>query len=412
MGSYWNDDSRWRYLTGWVLALGLFVLISGKVWLTSGSARNSQVYFFLLLPALIYLVAVVATRRARLPGVCYWVWASYLVWVALSGLWSSGSEVDALALAKRGLFIALFMVAVHMLVDSSPQVFRRVLSGAVIVVALGALATLYFQFYWLDRSFHYRAFRLDRLGIGEFANYRYPVAAGMFHGAIASWAFALAVDRTASLRKAVVWMLVFMVLAAYVLLTYARGAWIALAASCLLAILLQRSRLGWWLFSVGLAVGLVAALIWKDHLLNELLTRRLSGRSPIWEYFFSSMSGSWIAGHGLGTPFAYHWPDGKTVSPHAHSLYLQQVYDSGLVALGLLLAGLGCVMKKAWKMRHDPLVCLALPALCYALIVMLTDVERIYTRPGDYWTIVWLPLAVLLAVSQRGRGLERCTKND
>ncbi|UVM54573.1 O-antigen ligase family protein [Pseudomonas sp. B21-012] len=412
MGSYWNDDNRWRYLTGWVLALGLFVLISGKVWLTSGSARNSQVYFLLLLPALVYAIAAIASRKVRMPGLCHWIWSSYLVWVALSGLWATGSERDVLALAKRGVFIALFMAAVHILVNGSPQVFRKALYAAVIVVALGALATLFFQFYWLDRPLHYRAFRLDRLGIGDFANYRYPVAAGMFHGAIASWAFALAVDRTTSLRKAVAWMAVFLVLAAYVLLTYARGAWIGLAASCLVAILLQRSKLGWWILGAGLLVSLGVAVIWKDHVLNELLTRRLSGRSPIWEYFFSSMSGSWLVGHGLGTPFAYHWPDGKTVSPHAHSLYLQQVYDSGLIALGLLLAGLACVFKKAWSMRRDPLICLTLPALCYALIVMLTDVERIFTRPGDYWTIVWLPLAVLLAVTDQGKNRGSCTGKE
>ncbi|MNG09377.1 hypothetical protein D3C84_927960 [compost metagenome] len=106
----------------------------------------------------------------------------------------------------------------------------------------------------------------------------------------------------------------------------------------------------------------------------------------------------WIFGYGLGTPFNYDWPDGKTSSPHAHSLYLQQIYDSGLVSIAMLGTGLFGVCYKAWYCRSNPWVRLAFPALVYALIVMLTDVERILTRPGTYWTVFWLPVAILLAV--------------
>jgi hypothetical protein len=76
---------------------------------------------------------------------------------------------------------------------------------------------------------------------------------------------------------------------------------------------------------------------------------------------------------------------------------LQQVYDSGLVALALMGAGLLMVTAKVWRLRDDPWVRLAFPVLVFALIAMLTDVERIFNRPGVYWTVFWLPLAILLA---------------
>jgi O-antigen ligase len=143
---------------------------------------------------------------------------------------------------------------------------------------------------------------------------------------------------------------------------------------------------------------IAAAIIWKDHLLNEIFKRQLSGRGPIWSYYFTVMQDHWLFGYGLGTPFTYHWPDGKTSSPHAHSLYLQQVYDSGLISMVIMGAGLFGLCCKTWYSRSNPWVRLAFPALVYALIVMLTDVERIFTRPGDYWTMFWLPVAILLAV--------------
>lgn len=187
----------------------------------------------------------------------------------------------------------------------------------------------------------------------------------------------------------------------YVLLTYTRGAWFGVAASCLAVVILQNSRRG-WLFFVGSAIlAAIATFMWWDNLIFEVTKRQLSGRGPIWDYFFSTMPGHWLVGHGLGTPFNYVWPDRDLISPHAHSLYFQQVYDSGLISLALMAAGLLGVAYKALKLRKDKWVRLATPALIFALISMMTDVERVFTRPGDYWTVFWLPIAILLAVSWR-----------
>lgn len=137
---------------------------------------------------------------------------------------------------------------------------------------------------------------------------------------------------------------------------------------------------------------------WYDYLMIEIFKRQLSGRGPIWDYYFNVMPGHWWTGFGLGTPFEFHWSNGTTVSPHAHSLYLQQIYDSGVVAIIFMVCGILSLALKAWQLRAEPWVRLALPAFLYALIVMLTDIERIFTRPGDYWTVVWFPVAILLAV--------------
>jgi O-antigen ligase len=166
---------------------------------------------------------------------------------------------------------------------------------------------------------------------------------------------------------------------------------------------MTNSKRGWWVFGVAAFSVVVLSIIWRDHLWSEIVTRKLSGRGPIWDYYFQVMPGHWLMGFGLGTPFEFHWADGKTVSPHAHSLFLQQIYDSGLVSVGLLLMGLVGVAYKAWQLRHNDWVKLALPALAFAMTVMLTDVERIFTRPNDYWTIFWLPVAIVLAVA-RGAG--------
>lgn len=390
--------SIWPKLMAWALAVGLFIQLSGKVWLESGSAHNTQVYLWLLLPALVYLLCRLVTRTWSLPSAHHLPWLLFLVWVGGSAFWAAGAGKPPFSLAKYGIFIALFLVSVHVLLNHYEEFLRRALFAGFVVVALGALASLVYQFGWLDRPLAYRAFRIDRLGIGDYANYGWPVIAGIFHGAIAVWAIGYAVDKRTSSWVAMFWLAVFAILLLYVLLTYARGAWFGLLGGCLAVVILQNSRRGWLLLGV-FALGLLAAIfIWWDRLLFEMQSRQLSGRGQIWEYFLEVMRGHWLFGHGLGTPFTFIWPDGQSISPHAHSLYLQQIYDSGLVALGLMGVGLFGLVHKAWRLRDNPCVRMAFPALVFALIAMLTDVERIFTRPGVYWTVFWLPVAVLLAV--------------
>lgn len=376
------------------MAIGLVVLVSGKVFIVSGSARNSQVYIWLLLPALFLLF----WGGKRKFDFYYLPWGLFLGWVSLSTFWANGSDTDPLSLAKRGLYIAIFIVAVRILLDDKEVYFRRALLWGIALVSIGAFLSLLYQYGILKQSLAYRAFRIDRMGYGEFANYGWPVAAGIFHGAIASWALGLALDKNAGFFRSSFWLTCFSILSIYVLLTYTRGAWIGLAVTSVVVVLMINSRRGWFLLGAGVLLVFIALLMWWDKIIFEIVYRKLSGRGPIWEYFYSVMEGKWLLGYGLGTPFEYKWPGQETISPHAHSLYLQLVYDSGLVSLALLLVGVATISYKAWTLRHEAWVVLAFPALLFSMIAMITDVERIFTRPGDYWVVFWLPVSVLLAV--------------
>lgn len=387
------------------LSLGLFVQICGKVWLESNSAQNSQVYIWLLTPALVWVISKAIGRSLVWPDAIYVPWIAYLVWVALSTLWATNSEADAWSVAKRGVFIGLYLIAIHLLMVKNSTYFRRGLLASFVVVTIGALATLVYQYGVLDRPLSFRGFRVDRLGIGDYANYGWPVAAGIFHGAIATWVFGIVLDRRTSPSMSMFWLFCFFVLAAYVLLTYTRGAWIALAACCLLVTVIHNSKRSWIILGLLGAIALVGVVLTWDHLLIEIQRRQFSGRGKIWEYFFSVMPDHWLLGYGLGTPFEYVWPNNFAVSPHAHSLYLQQVYDSGLVSLMLMILGLAVLVCRAYISKHNEWVKLAFPSLIFSLITMLTDVERIFTRPGDYWLVFWLPVAVLLSVCCRKPGL-------
>lgn len=393
-----EDENRWLKILGWILAFGLFAQLSSKVWMESGSARSTQTYIWLLLPALIYFLYSLISRRHLNFSFEYIPWVLFLFWVALSTLWSTGSEHSHSSLMKRGLYISIYLISILLLMGISENLLRRALLAGIAVIAIGALVSLIYQFKFLEQPLAYRAFRIDRSGIGNFANYGWPVVAGILHGAIATWALGIALDRRTSNRLALFWLIAFTILTIYVFLTYARGAWFGLIVSCLAVVFIQNSRRGWLFLTLSLLAVLTAVFLWWDYLVIEATERQLSGRGPIWEFFFLKIQGHWLFGYGLGTPFNYIWPDEKYISPHAHSLYLQQIYDSGVISLVLMATGVISLTLKAWQTRNNPWVRLAFPALIFALIAMLTDVERIFTRPGDYWTVFWLPVAILLAV--------------
>ncbi|MBV4537357.1 O-antigen ligase family protein [Pseudomonas urmiensis] len=395
------SNASWSKLMLWMLAVGFFIQLSGKVWLVSGSARNTQVYIWLLLPALLLSLHKLILKRDFRLDLQYLPWALFLGWVALSTLWATAGESSALSLAKRGVFVGLYLLAIHMLLNRHEDLFRRVLLVSLVVVAFGALASLIYQYGVLDKPKAFRAYRIDRMGIGDLVNYGWPVAAGIFNGAVATWVIGVVLERRSDRRSFLFWLMLFFVLAAYVFMTGTRGACFALMGSCILAVLMHRSKRGLWGICLCILLTLGAGIILWDQIIEEVSKRQLSGRGPIWDYYFQVMSGHWLFGHGLGTPFTYLWPDGKMISPHAHSLFLQQVYDSGLVSLFLMVIGLMGLCYRAWTLRDNPWIRLAFPALLFAIIAMLTDVERIYTRPGDYWTVFWLPVAILLAVSNK-----------
>lgn len=394
---FFGGAARWSWVVVLVLAVGLFIQLSGKVWIESSSARNAQIYIWLLLPAAIFIIGRILQRKYFKFNFLYVLWTCFLLWVAISVMWSPSMDDTAFSLMKRGLFIELYLVSILLFMSMHEVMLRRALMAGVAMIALGALVSLIYQFVLLDQPLAYRAFRIDRSGIGNFANYGWPVAAGIFHGAVAIWALGFALDKSVGRVSCCFWLAVFFILTAYVFLTYSRGAWIALAASCLAVVVLQNSRRGWVFLGVSMLILAVGIFVWWDYLVLEATKRQLSGRGPIWAYFFSTMPGHWFFGHGMGTPFNYVWPDREMVSPHAHSLYLQQIYDSGLVSIVLMAMGLGGIAYKAWGARKNIWVRLAVPALIFALIAMLTDVERIFTRPGDYWTVFWLPVAIILA---------------
>jgi O-antigen ligase len=129
----------------------------------------------------------------------------------------------------------------------------------------------------------------------------------------------------------------------------------------------------------------------------SLLSRGDSYRFAIWEQAWSFFLEKPVLGYGLGggRPDILIKP-GMYIA-HAHNIFLANLLDGGVVALGLLLAVL--LMSAYWafvyfkKSGNVTLVSLVL----FAVFSNMTDGHTLIMSPGYQWIYFWMPVAIISA---------------
>lgn len=386
-----------------LLALGVFIQLSGLLLNNDGSRYATQLYLALFLPAFLLLL-----RERCMPDL--WKQASSLIFLALLGwvlLYAGvhpGSDKDFLRWLKLVLLLVFYVAAVASLVRYE-RLFGWVLGASLVVAVLFAWLTLYYQFIVIERPLSYEAFRWVRLwelGWRGFGDLKHPIIAGLYYSIftiIATW-FLLRPNTG-------IWRSLFLVVAIvglvfYILLTFSRGSWFSLGAGGLALLLVTNTRKSHALFGVGVVLLCVATYWFWPELQNEQRVG-VNGRELIWGSWLSRLPDFWLAGRGAGANFEFTFPTGQSFI-HAHSLYLQLWYEYGVVGVGLFLAFLCSLLLKAWHCRAQPLAQLAMGLLVLAMVAMISDVYAVFHRPSPYWVLFWFPAGLLLGLRRSTRG--------
>lgn len=386
----------------WVMAVGLFLQLTGKVLYASGSMNGVHVYLLLVLPALflvfwagiqkIPLFASDVKKFLLLAG-------SFLLVSSLSALWSDGEE-SVIYVLKKSLVVWLYLVAVIYLASTTQwKHIKWFLAGVCVVVALGAAISLLYQLTVVHETFGWRTFRIQRMGYGDWIDLGYPVIAGIYFAMFAVLSASLiAVD--AQDRK-VVWLLALAILLVlpYVFQTFSRTSWIAGIVSIAYLLVAFRHRASLVLAAcLGFAV-LMLVIIYYDQVVVEMTRRQLSGRPQIWLWTINRILENPVFGHGFSPWFALQ--EKHKMFSHAHNFYLQVLFEQGLLGLACFLGMLVAVFRAVWKARKDRMILGAFALVVYILTVMLVEIEHVVTRPGLFWTIFWFPLGLVMGLVNR-----------
>lgn len=394
-----QDQERWRVAILLVMALGVFVQLAGLLFNADGSRYATQLYLLLFIPSLLYWLSqrLSITFLHQVPG---WFLLALVGWVLFTAGVNEGTAKGVGYWAKIVLLLLLYIFAIATLVREE-RTFTRGLLAACLVVALFAWLTLYYQYAVLGRPLEYpeiRDFRLYQLGWNGLADLDHPVVAGLYYGVFAvmlCWLFLCAPLRF--------WQATLLVLCGggvllYVLFTFSRGAWFSLAASIFVLLLIlpnfkSRSLLGLSLIALVLGLYMFWPEIQAEHDVG------LSHRDQIWHNWLQHLPDFWALGRGAGTDLHFRFDNGFEVF-HAHSLYLQLWYEYGVIGIALFVSLLLSLLYKGWQCRTQPLACLGLALLVFAMVAMVSDVYAVFHRPSPYWVIVWLPIGILLGVQR------------
>ena len=373
-----------------------------------------------IMVATAWLLALPATRGhvgevLRRHRVLFGVMGLLLVWTTASIFWSFDREA---ALLDFGWW---FAAAATFLIVSTTLSTRRFVIWACAAFVVGATASVLAGFIPGDVAVRGdinedEAARLaGSLGDPNF------LAAGVVP-AIALASGLIATIRSSGLRWALLAALV--VLVGGLIATGSRGGIVAAGVMVIAAICLERGRrlqLGALLVALVAAVGLIAIYNSSSSIdrLREFETG--NGRVDLWSLAIRMSEDNLVTGVGINNyrpesarylqePGFVQEPYLILSSPHvAHNTYLQQLAETGIVGIGLLLAFAGAALaatRRASQMfltRGDRGMAALARAVLVAQIGMLTT--SIFMSNG-YDQRIWVLLAfgvALVAVASRGR---------
>lgn len=201
------------------------------------------------------------------------------------------------------------------------------------------------------------------------------------------------------------WFLMLCVVSLYMVLTFARSGWVACALGGFLIYLQTFSR-GSFRHYLMLFLGfIVSAYFVNNYLKYELFGRGLTYRDEIWKKVLGKMEGVWGLGHGVMVEIDPITLTSGQVVHNSHNVYLEILYQTGVLGLGLYVVVMLAVFKALIKARKNTLfshgAMLSLSVVSAVSVVMLTELNSWIHSPNLLWQWLWLPVGYALSVSLR-----------
>lgn len=366
----------------------------GVTWMIFGLAiaPSQKLYFQLLIPLLylpaLCLIAFSGRSFAQLlrESMELKLFLLLILWAGISMTWSVGIDVDRES--RRLLFILLFVVGGALWGRRDPERTVRILFLSGMALAVCALLAMVL---WPWRTPEY----VNRMT--AFCTLNHPIFAGYAMGAAAVWLVSCV--PSGRLNKGL-WLAAILVLMLFVVLTWSRGALMALALCMVLMPLLNRHRYSKWCSLTALVGAGVVALEFSGHLME----RGVSYRPEIFRGALEKIAQHpWL---GVGKATDYSIVAAGRTWPHSHNLFTHTAIELGVVAMFVLLILWGLILLRGWRNRHMPLGRALIGLWIFSTVALQFDGPKLWESPGPFWLLTWLPLMLSLvlcgtSVSQR-----------
>ncbi|WP_073266461.1 O-antigen ligase family protein [Phytopseudomonas punonensis] len=369
-----------RWLVG-----GYLVLLTGLFWIPDGSQYTKYYYALIAAPALLGLLMAPTQIKPILRDP---VIISFLVlsaWLLISIGWSRADEAVG-SLAKRPLYVFMLFAGCALIALKSESLLLKTLR---IGAGIGALAAL-INVIWFLQS----AAPGDRLiGTGALRN---PLLTSHVLGFLCTYWVAAWLSRSEQRD----WLPVVMALPllAALLATGSRTPLMGLALTSFWMLLVSGRR----------AVYLVSALLIGAGAVylaapDILLQRGTSFRPELWGDAWRQAGQHLWFGAGYDSKFEFDIPGIGYLLHDPHNVELAVLLELGLIGLGLWAIMYALALVRCLQLRAQPQFQIASALLIYGVCAGLTEGGNYLSRPNESWFLIWIPLALLCALSIRNR---------
>jgi len=377
------------FISLWILPTGYFLLLCALFFLPGRSLHHKLFYGLFSIPTLIALCLRPRELKELLREPIFIAVLLFAAWALLSLAWSPGEPLGGMF--KPPLHTLLLFAGCYLLVRYRSDILQPLLFGAALVALI---ATTIFLFMFA------RAYEpgMRLIGGGAFDN---PLLSSHLFGFFS--AYWLSVTMTCK-RRQMMWLSV-PAMAIMFMAVIGTGSRTPLVALTMAAFWL--CFICWNRRSVGLLLALALSGVAVFTLFSQMIIERGdSYRLEIWQIVLHKIADHPWLGHGYSATLAVDPGVGYNFQ-EPHSFALGVLYYVGIIGLLPWLFFLFWGLLSSWRQRVQPLLIIASTWLVFGIGAGLTEGGGIISRPKEHWFLLWIPLAMIaaLSINQRARRL-------
>jgi O-antigen ligase/tRNA A-37 threonylcarbamoyl transferase component Bud32 len=386
-----NTSNRiFDFICLWILPVGYFLLICALFFLPGRSVHHKLFYGLFSIPAFVALCLRPRAGAELLREPIIIAVLLFVGWAWLSLFWGPVDEVPAGQL-KPALHTFLLFVGCTLMVRYRSELIPPLLFCAATVAVLASIYNL-FKFSQIYQP------EMRLIGVGAFDN---PLLSSHVFGFFC--AYWLSLSMTCK-RLGILWLSLpaTVIMLAAVIATGSRTPLVALTIAALWLSFICWNRRSLVMLGAMLVIGTSIFVLFSQNILE----RGSSFRFELWQMTLDRIADHPWIGHGYNAQLRLDPGVGYSLQ-EPHSFALGVLYYIGIIGLlpWLFFHLRGFI--SSWQNRVQPLFIIASTWLAFGIGAGLFEGGGIISRPKEHWFLLWIPLAMVaaLSINQRARRL-------
>ena len=366
----------------WILPLGYFFLLCALFFLPDRSLHHKLYYGLFSIPSLIALCLRPRELKELLREPIFIAMLLFAGWALLSLFWGPGDRSLG-SLIKPPLHTLMLFAGCYLLVRYRSEVVQPLLFSAAIVGLIASIYNLY-----MFTHIYEPGMRL--IGGGAFDN---PLLSSHLFGFFC--AYWLSLSMTCK-RRQILWLSIpaMTIMFIAVLATGSRTPLVALTLAALWLGFICWNRRSVVLLGILLAGGAAVTAFFS----TMIIARGDSYRFEIWQIVLQKIAERPWTGHGYDAVLNVD-PGLGYMLAEPHNFALGVLYYVGIFGFIPWLFFQAWGLLSGWRHRLQPLFIIASTWLVFGIGSGLTEGGGIISRPKEHWFLLWIPLALIAALS-------------